>query len=240
MKRHDTDENINFSKLEQEFYAARQADEKYSRENDAKFRAVHQKVASYEEFQDIVAASHLKPLDRQDNIMGGMAGVKQPWNKLCSGGSDGVNNKNALDSGDSTKKDSVNSNSIKTRDDFSKAWKMLPGDDQRRVDFLTGFDQEFLVRVFECDIPMNFMETALQSMNRDFSADDCKRNRALVGVLYAFTKSSRFALSLRFLGKRDKENVSELLAKLKGSGEMVEELMESFNVSMIQAGLRLI
>ena len=43
-----------------------EADEKYLRENDAKFRAVNQRVGSYEEFRDIVSAAHLKPLERKD------------------------------------------------------------------------------------------------------------------------------------------------------------------------------
>ena len=46
-----TEDKINFSKLEKESDAAIRADEKYWRENDAKFRAVDQKVASYEEFR---------------------------------------------------------------------------------------------------------------------------------------------------------------------------------------------
>ena len=43
--------NINFKKLEQELQTAVDADEKYQRENDAKFRAVGQKVATYDEFR---------------------------------------------------------------------------------------------------------------------------------------------------------------------------------------------
>lgn len=42
---------INFSALEKELQAALEADRKYQRENDAKFRALHQNVASYEEFR---------------------------------------------------------------------------------------------------------------------------------------------------------------------------------------------
>ena len=60
------DDKIDFSKLEKELAAAVEADAKYQRENDAKFRAVEQRVGSYEEFRDIVAASHLKPLDKKD------------------------------------------------------------------------------------------------------------------------------------------------------------------------------
>lgn len=42
---------INFSSLEKELQAALEADRKYQRENDAKFRALNQNVASYEEFR---------------------------------------------------------------------------------------------------------------------------------------------------------------------------------------------
>lgn len=42
---------MNFGILEKELEAAIAADEKYERENSAKFRAVEQKVASYDEFR---------------------------------------------------------------------------------------------------------------------------------------------------------------------------------------------
>lgn len=42
---------IDFSALEKELARALEADKKYQRENDAKFRAIHQKVATYEEFR---------------------------------------------------------------------------------------------------------------------------------------------------------------------------------------------
>lgn len=60
------DEGIDFRKLEKELALAVEANEKYLRENDAKFRAVNQRVGSYEEFRDIVSTAHLKPLERKD------------------------------------------------------------------------------------------------------------------------------------------------------------------------------
>ncbi|KAJ8254573.1 hypothetical protein COCON_G00211850 [Conger conger] len=69
-------EVINFSALEKELQAALEADRKYRRENDAKFRAIHQNVGSYEEFRDIVLASHLKPLEKTDKT----GQRRQPWN----------------------------------------------------------------------------------------------------------------------------------------------------------------
>lgn len=42
---------VDVARLERELAAALQAEQKYERENDAKFRAIHQKVGSYEEFR---------------------------------------------------------------------------------------------------------------------------------------------------------------------------------------------
>ena len=51
MTRTMSDDSVDFKKLEKEFSAAVAADAQYQRENDAKFRAIHQKVATYEEFR---------------------------------------------------------------------------------------------------------------------------------------------------------------------------------------------
>ena len=51
---------IDFDKLEAEVNAAVDADARYQRENDAKFRAVHQKVATYEEFRYVGTLPILK------------------------------------------------------------------------------------------------------------------------------------------------------------------------------------
>ncbi|GCC45262.1 hypothetical protein chiPu_0029184, partial [Chiloscyllium punctatum] len=44
-------EALDFKALKRELETALFLDEKYKRENDAKFRAIHQKVGSYEEFR---------------------------------------------------------------------------------------------------------------------------------------------------------------------------------------------
>ena len=45
------EDHIDFNALEEELHAAVEADARYWRENDAKFRAINQKVGSYEEFK---------------------------------------------------------------------------------------------------------------------------------------------------------------------------------------------
>ncbi|KAL0276892.1 UNVERIFIED_CONTAM: hypothetical protein PYX00_004360 [Menopon gallinae] len=59
---------MDFSTLEREVEAAVAADEKYQRENDAKFRAIEQNVPSYDHFRDMVKASHLTPLGKGEKI----------------------------------------------------------------------------------------------------------------------------------------------------------------------------
>ena len=61
-------EKVDIDKLERELVSALEADRRYTRENDAKFRAINQRVQSYEEFRYLDAlnyrslASH-PPLD---------------------------------------------------------------------------------------------------------------------------------------------------------------------------------
>ena len=51
MKRSEEGDIIDFSALERQLSSAVEADRRYHRENDAKLRAVSQKVGSYEEFR---------------------------------------------------------------------------------------------------------------------------------------------------------------------------------------------
>ena len=56
------DGQVNFERLEANLNHAVEKEDRYWRENDAKFRAVEQKVNSYEEFEEIVKAAHIKPM----------------------------------------------------------------------------------------------------------------------------------------------------------------------------------
>jgi len=49
------EDKIDFNKLEIELASAVEADQRYWRENDAKLRAVQQKVATYDEFRCDIA-----------------------------------------------------------------------------------------------------------------------------------------------------------------------------------------
>ncbi|XP_047427894.1 coiled-coil domain-containing protein 103 [Mugil cephalus] len=70
---------IDFSALEKELQAAVDSERRHERENEAKLRAVSQRV-SYDQFRDLVLSCHLKPLDKKDKDGGPR---KQPWNPVA-------------------------------------------------------------------------------------------------------------------------------------------------------------
>ena len=53
-------------------------------ENAAKFRAVEQRVATYDEFKGIVDGCHLKSLDRKEEIDAILKPNKHEWNTATS------------------------------------------------------------------------------------------------------------------------------------------------------------
>ncbi|KAK2833960.1 hypothetical protein Q5P01_017849 [Channa striata] len=71
---------IDFPALERELQVVIESERKYVRENEAKLRAVSQRVGSYSEFRDLVLTCHLKPLEKKDKDG---APRKQPWNPVA-------------------------------------------------------------------------------------------------------------------------------------------------------------
>jgi len=210
------EEGINFDKLQKEFYNAKEADQKYSRENDAKFRAVHQKVASYEEFRDIVTASHLQPLDRDD--ITGMKNVQQPWNTAYN-----TDQKDLKHNNIATSSLAERTNGIKTRDDFLKTWSTV----ENKVEYILSFDMDFLRSVFKCDIPFNFLETYVKSIKNDLSIDSLPK---IINIFKVFTLCERFSLTLKFLGKKDKEELKSLLETIEKNGHNIDEVKNLYGL----------
>ncbi|XP_008293019.1 dynein axonemal assembly factor 19 [Stegastes partitus] len=71
---------IDFSLLERELQAAVESERRYKRENEAKLRAVSQRVC-YSQFRDLVLTCHLKPLNRSDRD----GAPRTPWNPVVPG-----------------------------------------------------------------------------------------------------------------------------------------------------------
>lgn len=210
----DSDVNIDFKKLQKEFITAKNADAAYSRENDAKFRAVHQKVGSYEEFRDIVAASHLNPLDRKDIL--GTDTVKQAWNPLY------YSNAGVTAVLVDVKTPAVET--IDSCDQFMKKWKTLKSDEDK-YEFMLSCESDVFKRVFFVDIPSNVLECCIKIFNEHVTETNCSH---ISRILLSFTNSQRFNLTLKFFGKREKEIICSLLNKLEHFGYRTDELKKLY------------
>ncbi|XP_053550347.1 coiled-coil domain-containing protein 103 [Bombina bombina] len=192
-------EVIDFCELERELDAAVAADLKYKRENDAKFRAISQKVASYEEFRDIVLASNLKPLDRKDKLSGER---KQPWNVPAT-----VNHS----SGDI---DSVMLNEElpaepKNAFEFTRDWRRLKA--ENKFDYLLQLGAEKLSRIFHPEISSGLLGEFICILEKNV---DNVHQDLVLQILEGLAKTQRFDLNLAFLSKAERDSCQKLFAKL--------------------------
>ncbi|XP_068689131.1 coiled-coil domain-containing protein 103-like [Montipora foliosa] len=197
------EEGIDFRKLERELALAVEADEKYDRENSAKFRAVEQRVGSYEEFRDIVSAAHLKPLDRRD--ITGENSHKQTWNPHAQ--SKVVTNPPSSEQ--------ILPAILKTpgsAHEFTKVWKRQCKTDKEKYKLLLKIGGEELGRIFKAEICMGYLGEFLVILQ------SCLEDKDIIEVLYILeklSKTNRFDLSVKFLSEKERSIASKLMQKLE-------------------------
>lgn len=185
----DFDDDIDFQKLAKDVSTALAKDEKYQRENDAKFRAIHQKVKSYDEFRDIVEASHLRPLDKDDKI-GGVS--YQKWNHLADKKAT-VNNTEVNDSISTPLQFNQPSNSF----EFTRTWKRNCSSPKDKCDYLLSIKPEILKKCLDADCMLGDIVIALDSNFKEYS----NQIPELFTIFQTVSTTSRFSLSLDFLSK---------------------------------------
>lgn len=192
------DDMIDFAKLENEVTSAIARDEKYQRENDAKFRAIRQKVANYDEFRDIVLASHLKPLDKKDKS-GGMS--YQLWNRMMTKTSDDNENNSNIQA---TNYDSV----PKTSSEFDKRWKRICTSANERMQLLIAIGPDNLKLIFSIDCPLGDIISCMNS-----EAVYPEHVPIILSIFQIISSSKRFSINLDFLDNDERkmlENIFQL------------------------------
>ncbi|XP_041718940.1 coiled-coil domain-containing protein 103 [Coregonus clupeaformis] len=202
----DSAEVINFSALERELQSAVEADKKYQRENDAKFRALHQKVGTYEEFRDIVLASHLKPLDRKDKAG---APRKQPWNALAST----VKGQNQTSCDEIGLKPQLSEFQPKTASEFSRDWRRFSSENpEDKYSLLLSLGGEGLRDIFRAEVGFGLLGEFLVFLSRGLQPGD---EATVIGVLEGLSKTPRFGLNMSFLSRAEREACGELFQNLR-------------------------
>ncbi|KAG9343793.1 hypothetical protein JZ751_013174 [Albula glossodonta] len=184
-------EVINFSALERELQAALEADKKYRRENDAKFRAIHQNVGSYEEFRNIVLASHLKPIERKDTASNSR---KQPWNSIAS----------ATRPTNSLQCDMMEAAGFhpRTAAEFSRDWRRFAGSAEDRYQLLISLGGENLQQIFHAEIGSGLLGEFLLILSKCLQSGDVV---TVVTILEGMTRTGRFGLNVSFLSQVEQD-----------------------------------
>ncbi|XP_052237561.1 coiled-coil domain-containing protein 103-like [Dreissena polymorpha] len=202
---HDDDKVIDFKKLESELQNAVEGEARYWRENDAKFRAVHQKVASYDEFRDIVLASHLLPLEKDDRL----TNIKfiQPWNTQAQKKQDSGNRETTAEIPKA--KDWPTSGQ-----GFVREWRRLNKDTKQQYAYLLQIGGEQLGTIFKTEIGFGLLGEFGNCLNCAFAEQD---SNAILCILQHLSTTNRFSLTVQFLSSKEKDYFNSLFRKLSES-----------------------
>lgn len=216
---------INFDKLEKEVQKAVKADEKYWRENSAKFRAIEQRVPTYEDFRQIVLASHLKPLDKGETLQTVQA--QKNWNLLST------NNKDESEQIKTTNDCDITQINPKTNLEFMQIWRKIGLDEVKQWQFITNIGVQKLIDLFMTEINGEILGKFLVLFNNKLKQNidvdeivyknDCE---IIVNLLNGLHKCNRFDLNLMFLQKKEIESCKNLFECLI---EFYSKIETSFN-----------
>ncbi|NWH80115.1 CC103 protein, partial [Piaya cayana] len=186
--------------LERELRAAVAADEQQERENAAKLRALHQHVASYEEFRNIVLASHLKPLEKKDKI----GKRKILWNPYAT----------------HTKAPQASNVEIpqeldqlpRTSAEFYRDWRRCLKSGKEKYQLLLELGGEALGRIFQADLGFGLLGEFLTVLAENVCPQD---GDAILQILQSLSGTQRFGLNVDLLSEPEKESSRDLFRKLQ-------------------------
>ncbi|NXA56023.1 CC103 protein, partial [Nothocercus julius] len=197
----EADGAIDWGAVEQELRAAVAADEKYERENRAKLRAVRQRPASYEEFRDIVLASHLKPLERKDkaakkgNVL---------WNPCVTHAK-----------GEETSSVEIAQELHQlpgSSAEFYRDWRRCLKNGKEKYQLLLKLEGKALGRIFQADLGFGLLGEFLTVLAENVRHED---REAVVQILQSLSSTKRFGLNVDLLSEAEKESSRDLFRKLQ-------------------------
>ncbi|XP_061410654.1 coiled-coil domain-containing protein 103 isoform X1 [Lethenteron reissneri] len=201
------DEKLDWASLERELQAAVAADAKYQRENEAKLRAITQRVGSYEEFRDIVLASHLRPLETCDKVRLGGDVHAQRWNAFATTKEEG--------SDESQHETPQPSKELPcTALEFNRDWRRRSSPD--RYALLLHVGARRCRDLFRAEVGFGLLGEAAVALAECFRDEDAPVVAELLGAL---AQTPRFKLNVRLLGGAELEAVRSLCRRLGSACE---------------------
>ncbi|CAF2803368.1 unnamed protein product [Rotaria sp. Silwood2] len=194
---------IDLRKLATNFAKEKSKEDLYWQRNDAKFRAVHQRCSSYDEFRQIVDAAHLRPLDRNETLTLERRSIawNQPAIKDSSSSSDTIISSEPIINYQTT------FSIPKNITEFIQQWRRIPCD--MKLDYLRRLNN--VENIFQTDIPTDLLHELPLLYQSNSSFNDAK---IIFDVLLNLAKSKRFELIKNFLDDKDKFELDLLFSRL--------------------------
>ncbi|XP_071447135.1 dynein axonemal assembly factor 19 [Hetaerina americana] len=223
---------IDLSKLEAQLRLAIEEDEKYKREDAAKFRAIEQSK-TYEEFRNIVKASHLKPLDKHESLC--PRDMKPAsWNiragkNLRAPSFERVTSAISTCASDTGQKlDEILGKEL-GYEKFHELWLLCSEDLEGRLKLL---EKAFLVdKIFKGhDLSVDLISEIMGTLNESLNQDLKNSNEAydfVIKVMMSVCSTPRFSLHMLLLSETERSVIDQLKEKVKVYSVEVSEKGEA-------------
>lgn len=197
--------SVTLDRLESELNSVLEQDTRYWTENDAKFRAVAQNV-SYEQFEEIVKASHLKPLEKKDKSQ--LTNPKNTiWNSISNETRQKTSNTEVKNRNDSLKI----IDDPKNVSEFYACWRAK--DHCERMTLMQELGETKLKDMFATEVPPEL----IMEMVHTFIHFKSSEINLVVRTLEILSETKRFSLTVEFLSKTEKQAVADLMSRLRAS-----------------------
>ncbi|XP_014740278.1 PREDICTED: coiled-coil domain-containing protein 103 [Sturnus vulgaris] len=193
--------------LERELRAALADDERRQREGEAKLRALRQGVPDYDQFREIVLASHLKPLEKKDRL-GQRRNVL--WNPCAAPGKAAPGHTVEIPQVKETPQEL--DHMPRTAAEFHGDWRRCFKSGTEKYQFLLELGGEALGRIFQVDVGFGLLGEFLTVLAENICPGD---RAAVLQILQSLAGTKRFGLNVALLSQAEKESRQDLFRKLQ-------------------------
>ncbi|XP_049790231.1 coiled-coil domain-containing protein 103 [Schistocerca nitens] len=188
---------INVKELEAELQKKIDDDARYWRENDAKFRAIDQKVATYDEFRDMVKAAHLQPVKKSEVQHNPDKARKRVWNTVAPKQKE-ISQENHCQHELYRLAKSSGTIIPTTLAQFCQEWRRLPKTEH--LSFLKTLGSLSLAKVLQSELPAVEFGEIIMALS-EYSTEDAP---FVVSLLKVFASAKRDTATLPLPGGTEK------------------------------------